>query len=37
MYMDFLIIIVYDYGDKQVKLIVFIVDGFKGELVGNEG
>ena len=34
---DSLITIAHDYGDKQVKLIVFIVDGFKGEPVGNEG
>ena len=34
---DPLITIAHDYGDKQVKLIVFIVDGFKGEPVGNEG
>ena len=32
-----LITIAHDYGDKQVKLIVFIVDGFEGEPVGNEG
>ena len=32
-----LMTIAHDYGDKQVKLIVFIVDGFKGEPVGNEG
>ena len=29
--------IAHDYGDKQVKLIVFTVDGFEGEPVGNEG
>lgn len=34
---DPLITIAHDYGDKQVKLIVFIVDGFEGEPVGNEG
>lgn len=34
---DPLITIAHDYGDKLVKLIVFIVDGFKGEPVGNEG
>lgn len=32
-----LVTITHDYGDKQVRLIVFIVDGFTGDPIGNEG
>ncbi|TPV56122.1 8-oxo-dGTP diphosphatase MutT [Aestuariibacter sp. GS-14] len=32
-----LLTITHDYGDKQVRLVVFIVDGFIGEPKGNEG
>lgn len=32
-----LLTITHDYGDKQVRLVVFIVGGFIGEPKGNEG